>query len=78
MVRRPAAGDDPFMDERVPANGISRHRQVIGPLSDDQLIAGSGLAKRVAAAVGEGSAAMRSVHGHLAFGEQGTSCEARS
>jgi hypothetical protein len=28
-----------IMDERVPADGIRRHREVIGPLSDDELIA---------------------------------------
>jgi hypothetical protein len=27
------------MDERAPAEGIRRHREVIGPLSDDELIA---------------------------------------
>jgi HEAT repeat protein len=27
------------MDERAPADGIRRHREVIGPLSDDELIA---------------------------------------
>ena len=27
------------MDERVPADAIRRHREVIGPLSDDELIA---------------------------------------
>jgi hypothetical protein len=27
------------MDERAPADGIRRHRQAIGPLSDDELIA---------------------------------------
>jgi hypothetical protein len=32
-------GNDRVMDERAPADGIRRHRQVIGPLSDDDLIA---------------------------------------
>jgi len=27
------------MDERAPADGIRRHRQVIDPLSDDELVA---------------------------------------
>jgi len=27
------------MDERAPADGIRRHRKVIGPLSDDELTA---------------------------------------
>lgn len=31
--------DDGGMDERAPADGIRRHRQVIEPLSDDELIA---------------------------------------
>src|SRR5437016_14558362 len=30
---------DRIVDERVPADGIRRHREVIGPLSDDELIA---------------------------------------
>jgi hypothetical protein len=31
--------DDRIVDERAPADGIRRHREVIGPLSDDELTA---------------------------------------
>jgi HEAT repeat protein len=32
-------GDDRVMDERAPADGVRRHREVIGLLSDDELMA---------------------------------------
>jgi hypothetical protein len=32
-------GDDRIVDERAPADGIRRHREVIAGLSDDELLA---------------------------------------